>query len=91
MNDENQPEVPACEVPRQMADLEHACAHLDASVAKLEKRCVSVISSTLKEGQNILATPQSALCPLAASLRVYARRIETACENIDSLRARMEL
>lgn len=90
MNDENKPEeVILAEVPRLMDRLEHACANLGASVKKLEERCASAISDTPKAETDMAPAP--ALCPLARALRAYAMRIETACENIDSLRARLEL
>lgn len=37
MHDENQPEVPLSEVPRQVADLERACADLEVGVKNIAK------------------------------------------------------
>lgn len=91
MNDEQRPEVPLSEVPRQVADLERVCANLVGTIKKLEKRCASAISSTLKSDQGTVETEQRTLCPLAGSLRTCVRRIETACEDIESLMERMEL
>ena len=91
MNDEEMAEAPPNEVPRQMIELEHACANLVDTIEKLEKHCSSVISATLKSDQGATEVKAPALCPLAASLRACVWRTEAACEDIESLMERMEL
>ena len=89
---ENTPtETMLAEVPRQVASLEYVCAYLTGLTKNLEKYCNSVISATLKSDENDEGVPMRPLCPLASRLRTCVHRVETACEDIESLMERMEL
>jgi len=92
MNDEKQPAgVCLAEVPRQMADLEHACERLATCIEKLEKRCAPAINSSPRVSGEANQLVQAALCPLASHVQSCRHRVEIACDGIDSLMARMEL